>query len=332
MCKGFLYVTLQMTVKSLLCLFLYDLPHHVTVIYLQALSSSSRLLTFRSVPLLNPEKQAQYPTHWHSGNILWIIFTLSVLRGCITKLLMVFKQPLCCLSFLQVRSSRQIEHCSDPEFFFSLWFNILGSYLVRMPVCLGIFAKGNICDAHISFIQESLWGGNRWTPPFSRECLCYACERNYDCIYAFSSLPFLPHNDILTASMDIGIIFHPELSYFFLVFVAMHFLLEILLLFRARWLLPSRDSKRFDLEIKLSFTGGQRAHLEWTYQNTSALLGSGLTLVVPLKLTVCQTYSHPVGVPLSSATSTLQSSFSFIISCFYHTVLLVYIFFLLTFS
>lgn len=130
-----------------------------------------------------------------------------------TKLLMVFKQPLCCLSFLQVRSSRQIEHCSDPEFFFSLWFNVLGCYLVRMPVCLGIFAKGNICDAHISFIQESLSGGNRRTPPFSRECLCYACERNDDWIYSFSSLPFLPHNDILTASMDIGIIFHPELLF-----------------------------------------------------------------------------------------------------------------------
>lgn len=110
------------------------------------------------------------------------------------------------------------------------------------------------------------------------------------------------------------------------VFVTMHFMVEILLLFRAEWLLTSRGGQQFDLEIKLRFTGGSVC-VGVTLPEHTCLLGAwghpgvvsqarGTRQAVMLSLSLCRR-------PHQSCIT----SFSFIISCFYLTVLLVYIFF-----
>lgn len=65
-----LYAALQVIVTFLphLCLCrIY--PIVLTAVYLQALSSSSRLSTFKVLFILNPEKREQYPVYWHEVNI-----------------------------------------------------------------------------------------------------------------------------------------------------------------------------------------------------------------------------------------------------------------------
>lgn len=201
-----------------------------------------------------------------------------------------------------------------------------------MPVRIETVAEEtNICNVHLESIPESL-SGNRWTS-LSRECLCRACESSYGWLHSVSPLPFLPHNDILPGPVDVGIIFHEEISYLFSTFVAVCVWLEILLVSRGRWLLPSRDSS-LALKLSLASWRGQCTLLQWTCQNTAARLGlgAGISVVLSLKRTAFQTDHSPAGLPCLRPHLPCTPSFSLpflvfiILSClFIFPMFLVYI-------